>query len=335
MSHELELDREGRASFCYREKNGNPWHRLGNAMKEGFTLIEGLRAARMDRYAEKVPTYVLTPNGFVEDPDNWAVIWPTVDDPDEYAILANGLSSNYQIFQYPDVAETAMAIVGASQGDAVLDTLGLLFDGKRCFGFIDFGDVQVVLPNGAIDMHYKGLGFMSSHDATQSVTYYKTITRGVCNNTVTAGIARAGAVVRIRHTGDAAERLQGVREALDLAYGGDREFTELVQGLGMAPGGHDVLAKVIGRLWTKPEDEATSRAKSIWDTRSRKLHELYEAPSNEPAVGANAWAVYNTIAEWFDHHVGNDADRRARATITPGSGTDARKAQTLEVLANL
>jgi phage/plasmid-like protein (TIGR03299 family) len=324
MAHELEIDREGRASFCYNEANGNPWHRLGNGFMGGFTLDEALMAANV-RTASKAALYAMTPGGMMEVDSHCAIVWPSVDDPDSWDVLGvNGI--DYHMVQYELVAELAIGVVGASSGDAVLDTMGLMFNGKRFFGFIDFGGVQIVLPNGAYDLHYKGLAFLTSHDASQAVTFFKTNTRAVCNNTVTAGLNRSKHVVRIRHTEAADEQLGQVRELLDLSYGGDQDFTAMVNMLGMAQGGDDVLSKVIEKIWPQPKHEdATDRAKTIWSNRSEKIHNLYLAPSNSGGFGHNGWAVYNTVSEFLDHRLGGNLDRRAWNAIDPSSSTSARK----------
>ena len=105
--------------------------------------------------------------------------------------------------------------------------MGILFDGKQFFGFIDFGDVETVLPSGAIDRTMQGLGFLSSHDGSQAITFYTSNVRAVCNNTVTWGLRAAKSCVRIRHTAHADERMSQVREILGLAYGNDQAFTAM------------------------------------------------------------------------------------------------------------
>lgn len=331
MAHQLEVSSDGVASFCYNEKNGNPWHRLGQQFAGAFNLEDAMRAANV-RVASKAPLYALTNSGMVEIDSHHAVVWPSIDDPSMDVVLGvNG--SRYEIVQYSAVAEIAMAVVGASSTDAVIDTMGIMFDGKQFFGFIDFGDVEAVLPSGCVDRTKKGLGFLSSHDGSQPVTFYPTNIRAVCNNTVTWGLRQATSVARIRHTANVDTRMGQVREILNLAYGNDAAFTEMARQLDMLPGGFDVLSRVIRKVWPKPEgQDATDRAKKIWDTRFEKLVNLYRAPSNAGGFGDTSWAVFNTVTEFLDHVQGQDADRRARMAIDPSSLSTQKKRLAFDVL---
>lgn len=326
MAHELEVDVRGRASFCYRAANGNPWHRLGHGFDHPPTFAEAVTAARLDRMAWTEPLATLS--GLVID-DRMAVVWPGLDGQSK---VLGVVSTDYGLVQYVDVVELAMAVVGASRHDAVLDTLGVLFDGKRMFGFIDFGDVEIALPNGMVDRAVKGLGFMSSHDASQSITFWTTMTRAVCNNTVQGGLARAKHVVRVRHTANAAERMAQVPELLDLAYAGDEDFTALARRLG-AVEGKNLLDRVIERVWPKPTgQEITRRSASMWKNRRDRLQSLYAEPSNAGGYGPSGWTVFTTIGEFLDHHQGDDAERRARASIDPSSATSAKKELVVEAV---
>jgi phage/plasmid-like protein (TIGR03299 family) len=327
--HALEIDREGRASFCYNQKNGNPWHMLGAPFESGFTLEQGLEAARV-RKAEKTTLYALTPFGMQEVESHNAIIWPSVDEPDRYDVIGVN-SQSYHLVQYSEVAEIAMAIVGASSGEAVLDTMGLLHSGKKFFGFIDFGDMDLELPNGAVDKLVRGLGFVSSHDSTQAITFYTTMVRAVCQNTVTAGLSSAKNKMSIRHTASADARLYQARSLLGLAYGADTTFTEIVSKLSAMSATHDTLQRVIKLIWPL-EDDAPDRAKTIWNNRANKIHKLWYAPSNAGGFGENRWVVYNTIGEYLDHAYGSDPIKRATNSIDPTSSVTNKKLMMLDYL---
>ena len=323
MAHMLEIDRSGRASFVYNKANGNPWHALGEPFEGGITLNDALTAARV-RTATGVPLYAMTPSGMMEVEDSKAIVWPNIDNPDQYDVLGT-VGSGYEIVQYQHVAEMAFALVGAANNDAVLDTMGLLNDGKRFFGFIDFGDVEIALPNGMFDRMYKGLGFITSHDGSQAITFYKTHIRAVCNNTVTAGLNSSRShVVAVRHKRNVQDNLRDVPRLLQLAYGGDESFTEMIRQMNMIE--NVTLERVINRIWPKPQGEdATDRERAIWNNRFEKIINLYNAPSNAGGYGDNGWSVYNTINEYLDHHMGKDAARRAKGAIDPTSLSAERK----------
>lgn len=331
MAHMLEIDHEGRASFVYNQKNGNPWHMLGTSFNGGITLQEALTASRV-RTAQRATLYAMTPSGMSEVENHSAIVWPSIDDPDQFDVLGV-VGSQYELIQYQDVAEIAFAVVNAAPEDAVLDTMGLLNDGRRFFGFIDFGEVDLVLPNGATDKHFKGLGFLSSHDGSQAITFYTTMVRAVCNNTVTAGLreaTRSRHLVAIRHKSSAEERLVDVPRILNLAYGGDDEFSRIVRQLGMIE--NRKLMDVVNRIWPRPQTEDNTRANVIWSNRMAKIEALYESPSNAGGFGDNGWSIYNTISEYLDHQMGKDGSRRARAAIDPVSLSSVRKREVVDAI---
>lgn len=334
MAHRLELDRQGRASFCYNHRNGNPWHRLGTAFDRPMTLAEALHACRADRFARAGTLMLLTEEGTLDVPDRKGIWWP---DAEGRPMYLGTVGIDYPIVQYSAVGEIAMAVVDAEASDGVLDTMGLIDDGRKFFGFIDFGDLLLTLPSGATDRMFKGLGFMADHTGQGSVVFWKTNVRAVCNNTVEAGISRAlpGSVVRIRHAGDTKERLAQVPQLLGLAHGGDVAFESLVGELDMVAGGESKLRRVVEALWPEPKDEdATDRAKSVWRNRLGKLEKLYAAPSNAGGFGDTGWAVWNTVAEFLDHVQGSELVQAKNAIDLTSSSTAKKRLAAQVLLAN-
>lgn len=332
MAHELVIDRAGRAAFCYNHRNGNPWHRLGESFDGPIPLEEAVRACRADRMAYKAPLTTITRDGVMPVDSHMAVVWPNIegDGTDVLGVV----SKDYHVVDYIEVARLAYAIVGAAEGEALIDTMGLLFDGKRFFGFIDFGDVMSVLPNGARDPHTKGLGFMSAHDGSQSITFANSRIRWVCNNTVTAGLTSAKEIVRVRHTANADEQLVHATQLLKLAWAGDEEFARAVDQLVMDDlSTTDQMVRLIERIWPQPKGEdATDRAKNIWWNRTTKIFELYDGPSCRGGFGNNRWSLYNAVSEYVDHVRGADPDRRARGAIDPASAASVLKQRTAQAL---
>jgi phage/plasmid-like protein (TIGR03299 family) len=329
MAHQLEVDRDGRASFVYNQRNGNPWHTLGTPFDGGISLEDALVAARV-RTATTAPLYTMTLDGVQEVPSHQAIVWPSLDgfSTDVLGIV----SKQYQMIQYRDVAELAFAVVNAKPDDCILDTMGLLYDGRKFFGYIDFGEFDVTLPDGLYDKHYKGIGFISSHDGSTPITFYKTMIRAVCNNTVTAGLASSRHVVSVKHKSNANEYLKQVPRILGLHYGGDEQFTAIANQLYQV--GSPNLEKVIRKIWPL-EDNPTDHAKKIWDNRFESIRELYYADSNAGSYGKNGWSMYNTISEYLDHHMGKSAVVRARGSISPTSLSSERKREAAKIILEL
>ncbi len=75
------------------------------------------------------------------------------------------VKGRYAVVQNEVVLEKALAVVGSSMGDAVIDTLGVLNDGKRFFATINMEDL-VIDPLGVNDVIKRNLVVESSHDET-------------------------------------------------------------------------------------------------------------------------------------------------------------------------
>lgn len=314
MAHELEII-EGRASFAYNRHNGNPWHRLGTPMDGLGTADAMLEAAGADYTVSSAPIYILTPDGFQESGTHKATIRPTEQGTQTLGIVGTG----YEVMQNREALLSALAVVGASDGDAVVDTTGVLFEGRRFFAYIDLGTL-VIDPLGINDRITRGLGVLTSHDATMSLTYAMSNTRWVCNNTVTCGIASAERVFRARHTANMADRMQEARKVLGVSVGWAEKFTAAAEKLNATPGGHGLLERTVNHVWSKAEAD-TDRKLATWDDRFNQIVRLYDGPTNAGAFGHTAWTALNAIGEYVDHFRCNNPQAMALASINDGSVT--------------
>jgi phage/plasmid-like protein (TIGR03299 family) len=281
MAHELELI-DGQASFAYNRHNGNPWHRLGTPMDGLGTADEMLAAANADYTVSTAPIYVLTPDGFQESATHKATIRPVADGTQTLGIVGAG----YQVMQNREALVSALTIVGAAE-DAVVDTAGVLFGGRRFFAYIDLGTL-VIDPLGINDRITRGLGVLTAHDGTMSLTYAMSNVRWVCNNTVTCGIARAERVFRARHTENMTDRVQEARKVLGVSVGWAEKFQKAAEQLNATPGGMPVLEATVKHLWD-PAEADTARKQKNWDERFEQIVSLYNGPTNAGGFGHTAW----------------------------------------------
>lgn len=330
--HELEINADGEASFAYNLQNGDPWHRLGTPMDGLRTVEEMLRAAKADREVVKVPLYAMTDDGFVEVEDFVATAAKSVDGTTTNVLGVVG--STYATLQNRWCLEQALAVVGASEGQAVVDTCGVLKDYREFFAFIDLGTL-VIDPLGVADVLTRGMVVHTGHTGATSMRFGLTNLRAVCANTVRAGFSSAASTFSLRHTSGAVDRMAQAQQALGISTQWATDFTAQAEALLGAPGGHDVVTQVVTGLWPIDSD-ATERVQSNFAKRSAGIHRLYDAPTNAPAVGHNGWAVYNAIGEWLDHGRTNvDADSRAMASMNFGSEVNTLKEQAAQRILSL
>ena len=132
-----------------------------------------LRAANADYQVTLTP--LTTPHPATGDPmtveDNF-VTGRFSPHTGEYEVWTP-VKGRYAVVQNEVVLEKALAVVGSSMGDAVIDTLGVLNDGKRFFATINMEDL-VIDPLGVNDVIKRNLVVESSHDGTTPIRYINT-----------------------------------------------------------------------------------------------------------------------------------------------------------------
>ena len=184
MSHELEV-KEGEASFAYRKEGGAPWHRLGTAVSGHQTAEEMLRLSKGDYEVTLLPVKYITPNGVLLEMED-RFITARLDD-DGGVTPFETVKNRYRVVQNATVLQKALNVCGASKGDAIMDTAGVLNDGKEFFATIDLGTL-IIDPHGVNDTIGRFLVVHTSHDGTTPITYANTDIRAVCKNTIRFGL---------------------------------------------------------------------------------------------------------------------------------------------------
>lgn len=327
--HAIEI-KNGEHRFAYNGNNGGTWHGLGTRVEGYSTVSDMLIAALADWDVDKQPLYVHAQNGIdlVEVPNKVATVRV------EHTLTADGVvtehmplgvvGKDYAVEQNRSAAEWALDLVGASNGDAVIDTMGVLHDGREFFVSVDLGAL-VLDPDGIGDVIKRYLIVRNRHDGTSSLCAFPTMTRVVCHNTLTAawgGAKQASQVHSLRHTsGKDARKAQAVI-AMGVAQKISDQFVQSATQMMSISGGHDRLDDVIKTLWAKPAADASDRTRTIWGNRRSTIHRLYDADTNSGRFGDSGWTVWNAVGEYLDHSRKN-LTKRAMAQMDPMS-EDAR-----------
>lgn len=326
--HAIEI-KNGEARFAY---NGNvgTWHGLGTPVEGCGTVDDMLVAALANWDVEKQPLYVQAPNGIdlVEVPNKVATVRV------EHTVMSDGVTTeyaplgvvgkDYAVEQNREAAMWALDLVGASGGDAVIDTMGVLRNGSEFFVGVDLGTI-VLDPDGIGDVIKRFLVVRNRHDGTSSLCAFPTMTRVVCNNTLTAAwgeAKRSSQIHNVRHTSGKDNRKADAVQAMGIAQKISELFIESASALMQIEGGHDRLDTVINTLWEKPNASASDRARTIWANRRSRIHRLYDSDTNANGFGDSGWTVWNAVGEYLDHSRKNPT-KNALAQIDPMS-EDAR-----------
>lgn len=327
--HAIEIS-NGEHRFAYNGTNGNTWHGLGTRVEGCSTVDDMLVAALADWRVEKQALYIQAPDGtgLVEMPNKVATVRV------EHTLTADGITTehaplgvvgkDYAVEQNRDAAEWAVDLVGASGGDAVIDTMGVLHDGREFFVGVDLGTL-VLDPDGIGDVIKRYLVVRNRHDGTSSLCAFPTMTRVVCNNTLTAAWNNAKSSSQthnVRHTSGKDNRKIDAIQAMGVAEAVSKHFVDAAGKMMGVSGGHDMLDDIVKYLWEKPTLEASDRTRTIWGNRRTKIHNLYDSNTNAGGFGDSGWTVWNAVGEYLDHSRKN-ATKQALASLDPTS-EDAR-----------
>lgn len=329
MSHDLERTEDGGAKFAYAITGGVPWHRLGKPMSGLGTIDEMLTAAQADYTVHATRVAAVDEDGrFITNPDGTPVIIE-----DSQATIRenadgsyNGLATvgnRYTVKQNREVAERALAVVGASKGDAVVDTAGVLLDGKRFFMTIDLGPL-VIDPTGVNDRIARYLVVSCGHDGVWPIRYANTDIRAVCSNTVMLGLSAAQRTFTARHTKNVDSAFDDAQRVLELSTEWARSFKDTAERMLATPVNAFAMDRVLDRVFPIKKD-ATERQAKNREELVGLVRAIYENDRNAGGFGRNGWSLYNSIGEYLDHHRDAKPIDRALASMDDNSWVSRMK----------
>lgn len=324
MSHELEIV-NGEASFAYNAMGGAPWHGLGTAVSGQQTAEEMLRLAKADYDVSLRPVYVQNDEGdFVEVADRFAT---TRLDHDGTLVPFEVMKKRYHVVQNAEVLNKALQVVGASAGDAVMETVGVLKEGRQFFAAIDLGTL-VIDPTGVNDKIARYLLVHTSHDGTVPITYSNTDVRAVCANTVRFGQNTARSTFKARHTPNVDDALTEAQKVLEISTDWATAFEAMAEQMLAipVPAGSGKVDNVLNALWPEVEADTDRKVNNRNDIVGNVRHR-FNNDRNAGKVGHNGWGLYNAVVEYLDHGRSGTVTSRAIASMDSGSLVSARKVQ--------
>lgn len=330
MAHNLEVNKDGQARFAYADREA-PWHRLGKPMKGLQTLDAMLEAAQADYEVVLTKVAAVDDDGkLILDKDGRPVIIEdsraTIrkNDDNTFDPLAT-VGTRYEVRQNREVMERALAVVGATKGDAVLDTCGVLKDGARFFSTIDLGSL-VIDPMGVNDRIARYLVVSTGHDGIWPIRYANTDIRAVCQNTVIMGLKNAERTFTARHTRNVDTAIQDANEALRISIDWAKSFKETAERMLAIPVplGSSSLDKVVNAVFPAKKDE-TDRQRKNRDEINQLVRGLYVNERNGKNYGYNGWSIYNSIVEYLDHYRDDDKLAMAQASMDDNSWVTRKK----------
>lgn len=315
MAHNIEVTENG-AKFAY-SNHQRPWHLLGVPM-EGLQGVDAMLEAAQADFTVRLTRVAAVDNdgNIILNTDGTPVL---IDDSratirDNGDGTYNGLATvgnRYVVQQNREVLERALAIVGASPNEAVIDTCGVLHEGKRFFASLDLGSL-VIDPAGASDEVARNLLVYSGHDGHTPIIYSNSNVRAVCENTVMMALRSARSTFKAKHTPNVETTLEDAREVLAISLDWAEAFkatAEEMLAVEVTPGTAKV-DRFFDAVFPKATSE-TDRQKRNREETNDLVRAIWNNERNAGKAGHNGWTLYNSVVEYLDHY--RDATPTARA----------------------
>lgn len=330
MAHRLEITKSGIAKMAYADRE-IPWHRLGTRMNGLQTAGEMLSAAQADFDVVTTAVAAVDANGeFIRNPDGKPVI---IDDsratvrvnPDGSFDGLATVGTRYVVQQNKECLESALTVVGASNGDAVVDTCGVLDGGREFFASIDLGSL-IIDPAGINDKIERYLLVRNGHDGKTAITFANTSIRAVCKNTVIAGMMNAQRVFTARHTRNAETAMEEAQEVLKISTAWASSFQAAAKkmiSINMPASSKNFSSLIETVFPEKPKE--TERQRKNREQILSTVRALYDNERNAGGFGYTGWSAYNAIVEYLDHYRDADGDERALASMSTTSIVTQKK----------
>lgn len=293
-----------------------PWHGLGTKLPKNATWEE-IKAV--------LPFY-----DALERPVFAAGIPAAL--PDRKALIASNdgrylatVGVDYGVVQFDQLAQ---AVIAAAGDNAVFHTAGLM--GERGARAWLLGELpNPISVKGDDSQIRKFILATSSHDGSSAVDWMNCATRVVCRNTLGVALGeKSGFHVHIRHTKNAAKRLEDAVTAFKVVAEGMDRFGELANALAGRAISAQQSATVVEELFPlKADVERDSLTwRRIEAKRDRVLQMAESGQGIGPAMRGTAWALFQGITEYADHErpmrgfkdvAPTDSDRFQNAAFGP------------------
>lgn len=282
--------------YMFSGNNKRAWHGLGATVQGLLTASEALKEAKLDWTVEKKPIMVC---GGRKIPDMFATV--RNDDQSVLGIVGDG----YNVLQNADAFSFFDTI--AERGDAIYETAGSLFGGKRIFitakipGLISVGSGE--------DLSEKYVLLTNSHDGSAAVQAKIIVTRVVCNNTLTAALREDGKSVSIRHSAIMHDRLTVASNLLGVANQKFQAMEESFNAFAQHQMGEadvknyllrcfNTTASVKGdQQFKNQEGDVKKEQRAI-----AQVMELHESGLGADMARGTLWGAFNAVTEWTNHH---------------------------------
>lgn len=297
----------GQAAFIAYQAPG--WHGLGMTFTKDITVENALVDAKLAFKVMKEAN--IHRIGDIEIVSKSSFFTYRTD---TNAILGDKLGKNYTVYQN----DTALAVVDEmlKTGKVKIETAGSVDEGRRVFVLLKLDSPIVV--NGKDEVIQYVL-LANGHDGTLSITAMPTNVRVVCWNTLSAALAGAKPHHKIRHTTNAAARVEEAFKIMGLLEDSTKKNSAAYNAMSNTSITKQEFFDYIGNVFLDGEDiaELQKGNRDAMSSQKKKiisgvLEYAEVGPGQSLALGneLNMWYAYNAATGFITSDKYKNADTR-------------------------
>lgn len=333
MAHQLTIN--GNKVEMASLAGTNPWHGLGQSLKEGASIDEWIVAAGMDwkvqRSAVRYAVSHTTDAALFQKWDDNVVLFRS-DNKMPLGLVSDG----FKVVQPRAVMEFFRGL--CENNGFQMRTAGTLFGGRKYWALADIGKESYIADKR--DRVKGRLLLVTAADGSMHTVGKFLAECVVCNNTLTMGLAETGGtVVKVSHrsvfNADDVKLKLGVTDSQWIAF--------MVQMLALADkkisnnDAADLTIKLVGPDVYAGTNPTIKQIEETQETRGfKKIMALFGGEQKGAGIGARkntAWAWLNAVTQYADHEVSaRSVDNRFNASQF-GAG-DQLKNDALKIAVN-
>jgi len=294
------------------------WHGLGTVLNNPINTGDALRQGGLDYNVLKLPNIHFLPNGEeLISEDSFFTVRTDVN-----KVLGSRLGKDYLVMQ--NIAALDFVDEILQSGTATIETAGAIDEGRKVFICLKIKNSITVGSNDVVNQYVL---IANSHDGSLALTVMPTNIRVVCNNTLTAALKGSQGKIKIRHTTNAAERLQEAGKVLKLIANNTAANEDNYNAMQLQVISKEEMFNYFGNVFCTPaeikEMQEGKRAKEVLS--SRKQNTLAEVlkfattgQGQSIAMKGNdftMWAAYNAVTGYVTRKKYTSANDRANSML--------------------
>lgn len=287
----------------YTDQLGNAWHHDG-ASTNHYTgpvpidAIDQLFSWEVSEAAVQIDNLEFGGN-YIDADDYKALV--RVDTETIFAIV----SQRYEVHQYNEwLIEQVQSILDVADGDLTIGSAGLLRMGAQAW--VQVRPPETVTVGGEQQLPW--ILATTSHDRSLATQYKGQRQRVVCDNTLAVGLGENTSEFRVRHTANSRARLGEARQALEIIYETQDEFSQAVEQMMNTEFNSAMFRNLNSDLYPvieqTVEDGKVTNQRAI-NNRDKTIEELEDLWFNDHRVKDvkdTVWGAMQAHNTWFHWH---------------------------------